>query len=94
MLAMFLLYRPGAFFATLSIPFFLLSAALGIRFIVLIYFVNEVGRTHIPSLILLAISAFAGFALLLLAIVGNLFKSQRRLAEEQIYLTRHLMIKK
>lgn len=94
MLAMFLLYRPGAFFATLSIPFFLLSTALGIRFIVLIYFVNEVGRTHIPSLILLAISAFAGFALLLLAIVGNLFKSQRRLAEEQIYLTRHLMIKK
>lgn len=95
MLAMFLLYRPGAFFAYLSIPFFLLSTVLGVRFIVLTYFISSgADRTYIPSLILLAISAFAGFALLLLGIVGNLFRSQRRLAEEQIYLTRRLINKK
>lgn len=95
MLSMFLLYRPGAFFATLSIPFFLLSTILGIRFITLTYFITSGNdRTYIPSLILLAISAFAGFALLLLAIVGNLFRSQRRLAEEQIYLIRRQTNKK
>lgn len=95
MLSMFLLYRPGAFFATLSIPFFLLSTILGIRFITLTYFIaSSNDRTYIPSLILLAISAFAGFALLLLAIVGNLFRSQRRLAEEQIYLIRRQTNKK
>ena len=95
MLSMFLLYRPGAFFATLSIPFFLLSTILGIRFITLTYFIaSSNDRTYIPSLILLTISAFAGFALLLLAIVGNLFRSQRRLAEEQIYLIRRQTNKK
>lgn len=88
MLSMFLLYRPGAFFSWLAAPFLLLSAVLGVRFLYLIYVVHETGRTYIPSLILLAISAFCGFLLLTMAIIGMLLHAQRRLAEEQIYLQR------
>jgi UPF0716 family protein affecting phage T7 exclusion len=61
---------------------------LGVRFLYLIYVVHETGRTYIPSLILLAISAFCGFLLLTMAIIGMLLHAQRRLAEEQIYLQR------
>lgn len=88
MLHMFVLYRPGAFFTLLSSPFFLLAAILGIRFLVLVYGFPNPARTHLPSLILLAISAFAGLVCLLLAILGSLLAANRRLAEEQIYLLR------
>ncbi len=88
MLHMFVLYRPGAFFTLLSFPFFLLAAVLGIRFLLLVYAFPTPTRTHLPSLILLAISAFAGFLCLLLAILGSLLAANRRLAEEQIYLLR------
>ena len=88
MLSMFLLYRPGAFFTCLSIPFFIAAGFLGCRFLWLVYWVREPGRTHLPSLVLLAILAFAGFSLLIMAIVGMLLHAQRRLAEEEIYLLR------
>jgi hypothetical protein len=88
MLHMFVLYRPGAFFTLLSSPFFLLAAILGIRFLVLVYGFPNPARTHLPSLILLTISAFAGLVCLLLAILGSLLAANRRLAEEQIYLLR------
>lgn len=90
MLAMFLLYRPGRFFSVLAIPFLMLSAFLGIRFIWLVYFVQEPGRTYIPSLIFLAVSAFIGFLLLTMAIIGMLLQANRRLSEEQIYLLRRM----
>ncbi|MGI5867977.1 MAG: glycosyltransferase family 2 protein [Kiritimatiellia bacterium] len=88
MLAMFLLYRPVCFFTLLAAPFLLLATFLGLRFIWLIYIVDTPGRTYIPSLILLAISAFIGFLFLVMAIIGALLKANRRLAEEQIYLLR------
>ena len=88
MLSMFVLYRPGAFFSLLSAPFFLLAAFLGVRFLVLVYAFPDPARTHLPSLILLAISAFAGFLCILLAVLGSLLAANRRLAEEQLFLTR------
>lgn len=93
-LSMFLLYRPGRFFSVLAIPFLLLSTFLGIRFIWLVYFVQETGRTHLPSLILLAVSAFIGFLLLIMAVIGILLQANRRLSEEQIYLLRRIDIRK
>ena len=88
MLSMFVLYRPGAFFSLLSVPFFLLATILGVRFLLLVYAFPDPTRTHLPSLILLAISAFAGLLCLLLAVLGSLLGANRRLAEEQIYLLR------
>jgi len=88
MLSMFVLYRPGAFFSLLSVPFFLLATILGVRFLLLVYAFPDPTRTHLPSLILLAISAFAGLLCLLLAVLGSLLGANRRLSEEQLYLLR------
>ena len=89
MLSMFVLYRPGTFFSCLSIPFFTLSFFLGCRYIHLVYILGNSGQAHyVPSLVLLAISAFAGFLCPLLAVVGTLLAANRRLAEEQAFLLR------
>lgn len=89
MLAMFVLYRPGGFFSILSLPFFLLSAVLGCRYLYFVYVLGDAGKTYyLPSLILLAVSAFAGFLCLLLAVLGILLAANRRLSEEQLYLLR------
>ena len=91
MLAMFVLYRPGGFFSLLSIPFFVLSAALGCRYVWLVYVVGNTGKTYyIPSLILLSVSAFIGALCLLLAAVGSLLAANRRLEEEQLFLLRRM----
>ena len=90
MLAMFVLYRPGRFFLCCASPFILASVFLGVRFMYLIYFMHslEEGRTHVPSLILLAVSAIIGTLLVALGIVGEILKAQRRVAEECLYLQR------
>ncbi len=87
---MFILYRPAIFFFAMSAPFLLLSTAIGLRFIYLIYIAHtvEVGRTYLPSLILLSISTFIGVLLMALGILGEILKSQRRVAEESLYLQR------
>jgi len=90
MLTMFILYRPGHFFSLSASPFLLLSLFLGLRFIYLIYFVKtaELGRTHLPSLILLAVTAIIGTLLIGLGIIGEILKSQRHISEEILYLER------
>jgi hypothetical protein len=89
-LAMFVLYRPGAFFAVLAAACLSVAFGLGLRFVYLVYLTSlpEVGRTYLPSLILLSVSAVAGFVLVLLAILGELVKSQRRIGEENLYMLR------
>ena len=88
-LAMFVLYRPGRFFASLAGVFIAVAFGLGVRFIYKVYVVPlNPGRTYLPSLTLLAICALTGFLLLLLAIVGELIQSQRRLTEENLYQLR------
>lgn len=90
MLAMFILYRPGRFFALAAAPFLLASLLLGGRFFYLVYWLDsqEIGRTHIPSLILLAVCAIIAALLLALGIIGELVKSLRRLIEEVLHLQR------
>ena len=92
MMAMFVLYRPGRFFALLAAPFLFASLVLGGRFLYLVYWMNslEIGRTHIPSLILLAVCAIIAALLLALGIIGELVKSLRHLVEEVLYLQRRM----
>ena len=85
---MFLLYRPWAFFSFLSFPFFSLSLFLGLRFLYLTYFTDSEasGRSYIPSLILLSISAFVGIFMITVGILAELTRAQRRLTEEALFL--------
>jgi len=85
---MFLLYRPWAFFSFLSFPFFALSLFLGFRFIYLTYITDPSvsGRSYIPSLILLSISAFVGIFMITVGILAELTRAQRRLTEEALFL--------
>lgn len=90
MIAMFVLYRPGRFFALLATPFLLAAAFLGIRFVWLVYGTDAVaqGRTFIPSLILLAVCAILGFLLAMLGVIATLMQANRRLNEEEVFLLR------
>jgi glycosyltransferase involved in cell wall biosynthesis len=92
MLAMFVLYRPGSFFSFCAAPFILGALWLGFRFLFLIYFSHSVdsGRTHVPSLILLAVCSITGTLLIALGIIGEILKAQRRVNEECLYLQRKL----
>jgi glycosyltransferase involved in cell wall biosynthesis len=88
MLTMFVLYRPGRFFSSLGVLLMAGSLGLGLRFLYLVYVTPEPGRTHLPSLILLTVLALGGFLCFLLAVLGELVKSQRRIGEENLYLLR------
>lgn len=95
MFKMFILYRPGAFFSILGCLSFLLFIMVGSRYLFLIYIANQAHKSlifHLPSLILGAIFAFIGISSFLLAILGELIKSQRKLTEEILYLKRTEML--
>ncbi|MFH0909089.1 MAG: glycosyltransferase family 2 protein [bacterium] len=88
MLSMFVLYRPGRFFSIIGGAFLAAALAIGVRFIYLVYFTTHPGRTYLPSLILLAVCTIIGFLMILLGILGELIKFQRRIAEENLYIQR------
>ncbi|MFC2080189.1 glycosyltransferase family 2 protein [Bacteroidota bacterium] len=81
---MFILYRPGRFFALIGSLFLLPALFLGLRFIYLVFIIPnpDQERTYLPSLILLAIFAFIGIFSFFLGIIGELIKQQRKLMEE------------
>ena len=88
-LSMFVLYRPGRFFASLAGVFIAVAFGLGVRYLYNVYAVpRDPSRTYLPSLTLLAICALTGFLLRLLAGVGELIQAQRRLTEENLYQLR------
>lgn len=89
MLAMFILYRPAAFFSICSIPFWLFSIGIGSRALFLAW-TTEGGliRHHLPSLLLVVIAALIAIMFDALAIIGDLMRAQRRLTEEVLYLER------
>jgi glycosyltransferase involved in cell wall biosynthesis len=88
MLSMFVLYRPGRFFSTIGALFLGVALILGLRFLYLIYVAPVPGRTYLPSLILLAVCAVTGFLMIMLGILGELIRFQRRIAEENLYIQR------
>lgn len=87
---MFMLYRPGRFFATIGTVLLLIALGLGLRFLWLVYLdpTPEPGRTYMPSLILTAISGVMGALVCMLGILGELIKYQRKLQEEILYRLR------
>ena len=90
MLAMFVLYRPGRFFFMVSLLFWLLALAIGGRAVYLRCIGEGLFRDHLPSLLLLVVSAVIAIMFDALAIIGELLKAQRRLNEEVLYLVRRM----
>jgi glycosyltransferase involved in cell wall biosynthesis len=90
MATMFILYRPAAFFISIASLYFFFASALGLRFLYLIYWTNspDIGRTHLPSLILMSLLALTSIFLFFLGVLGELIKSQRRITEENLFLAR------
>jgi len=90
MVSMFVLYRPGRFFACCALPFISVALLLGLRFIYLVYVFDTVskGRTYIPSLILLAVCFIIGTLLISLGVIGEILKAQRKIIEECLFLQR------
>ncbi len=88
MLAMFVLYRPGKFFAFLAAVPLLGALLLGLRYLLNVYCYEVPERTYIPSLILTAILGMIGVLLLSLGVIAELLKSQRKLTEENLFLLR------
>ena len=90
MVSMFILYRPTKLFMTAAALLFSGAAILGVRFIYLVYFNSHTDptRTYLPSIILLAILALAGFLMVVVAVLAELNRTQRRLTEEVLYQSR------
>src|SRR5690606_18196359 len=80
MVSMFVLYRPGVFFSSIAAFFLLAAFGLGARYLALVTFTpaQEAPGSHLASLVLLAIFAVVGFLLIMLAVVAELIRFQRR----------------
>ena len=87
MMSMFILYRPNVLFLAAAAPMLAGALALGVRFLYLVYLATDTNpaRTYLPSLVLLAVLALGGFLMVTVAILAELSRSQRRLAEEILY---------
>lgn len=90
MISMYILYRPSRLFLSAAAVFFTGAFALGCRFLYLVYFAAgaQPTRTYLPSIILLAILALSGCLMVVVSVLAELSRSQRRLTEETLYQSR------
>ena len=90
MLSMFILYRPSRLFLTFATLFATISAVLAARFIWLVFLIEnpDPARTYLPSVILGAVCAILAFLMIVVTVLAELSRSQRRLTEETLYQAR------
>lgn len=91
LVTMFVHYRPALFFGLISAVNLAGAGLLGLRFIYLVYLdpaSAAMHRTHLPSLILLAVLAIFSTGTAALAVIANLLRGNRRLSEEILYKLR------
>ena len=77
----FMIYRPVKSFFMIGMFPFLIGVALGLRWIVLFY-LEDGSRSHLPSLILSAILIIIGFQTLLFGFFAELISANRKILEE------------
>lgn len=96
MVAMFILYRPTRLFCSLAAIFMGPALFLAGRFLYLVYLdpTPELGRTYFPSLVVMAILSLASFMLLVVAVLAELLRAQRRLTEENLYFAKRIALEK
>jgi glycosyltransferase involved in cell wall biosynthesis len=95
MLTMYMLYRPGRFFFSIGALFLCAATLLGLRFLYLVYILEAtMGRTYLPSLILLSVLASTGFLSFIVGVLGEVLKYMRIISENNSYLLRKMMYDK
>lgn len=92
-LRIFMLYRPMRFFALLGTIPCLLGGLLGVRWLLLFWFVDPT-RSRAPSLILAAVLILIGFQLWMFGLVADLMAANRKLLEETRIRLRRLDMEK
>ncbi len=80
-LRIFMIYRPVKSFFIIGMLPFIVGLCLSIRWVVLFY-LEDVGRSHLPSLILSAILIIIGFQTLLFGLSAELISANRKILEE------------
>jgi glycosyltransferase involved in cell wall biosynthesis len=80
-LRIFMVYKPLRFFLMLGTVPFTLGTLLGVRWLLLFWFVDPT-RSRAPSLILAAVLILIGFQLWMFGLVADLLGVNRRLMEE------------
>ena len=90
MVSMFILYRPSRLFISLALLFGSGALVLAGRFVYLVYLIENADpqRTYIPSLLIMTVLAICSFILLVVTIIAELSRTQRRLTEETLYQAR------
>ncbi len=91
-LKIFMIYRPVKSFFILGMVPFLIGFSLGLRWIILFY-LEDSGRSHLPSLILSAILIIIGFQTLLFGFFAELISANRKILEENRARLRSLELK-
>jgi len=91
-LKIFMIYRPLKSFSLISLIPFSLGIILGLRWVVLFY-LEDGSRSHIPSLILSSIFLIVGFQTLLFGFSAELVATNRKLLEENRVRLRTLELK-
>jgi len=91
-LKIFMIYRPVKSFFILGMGPFLIGFTLGLRWIILFY-LEDTGRSHLPSLILSAILIIIGFQTLLFGFFAELISANRKILEENRARLRSLELK-
>ena len=87
-----MIYRPVKSFVILGLIPFSVGFALGLRWIVLFY-IEDAGRSHTPSLILSAILMIIGFQTFLFGFFAELIATNRKILEENRARLRSLELK-
>jgi glycosyltransferase involved in cell wall biosynthesis len=90
MVSMFILYRPSRLFLTFAAIFVTISGILAARFVWLVYLTEnpDPARTYLPSVVAGAVCAIFAFLMIVVAVLAELSRSQRRLTEEALYQAR------
>jgi glycosyltransferase involved in cell wall biosynthesis len=84
----FTLYRPLRLFLIVGFSMLLAGSLLGLRF--LVFYLNGSGGGHVQSLILAAVFLIIGFQTILIGLVADLVRFNRKIMEETLYRLRKL----
>jgi glycosyltransferase involved in cell wall biosynthesis len=92
-LRIFMIYRPGMSFFFLGLVPFVIGFLISLRWVVL-YFIEEAARSHLPSLILSAVLMIVGFQTWLFGLFAELIATNRKLLEENKVRLRRLELQR
>jgi len=84
----FIMYKPLKFFGTIGVILFAIGVIVGLRFLVFMSVGN--GNGHTQSLILASILILMGFQTIIMALLGDIIASNRKILEDVQYRVRKL----